>query len=90
MTAQDDAELLRQAIERTGGSDRKFAALILMRNERTVRRWLAGEGEGLSEEVRDACRTIVEEGFEGFLATMIAAGPAIDWKRLERLVARDL
>jgi hypothetical protein len=38
-----DADLLRTAIERSGLSARAFAVRVLIRDERTVRRWLAGD-----------------------------------------------
>lgn len=38
-----DAEKLRLVIERSGMSARAFATDILMRDERTIRRWLAGD-----------------------------------------------
>lgn len=38
-----NADLLRAAIEASGLSARRFATEILIRDERTVRRWLAGE-----------------------------------------------
>jgi hypothetical protein len=38
-----DPELLRAAIERSGLSARAFAVRVLIRDERTVRRWLAGD-----------------------------------------------
>ncbi len=38
-----DADLLRRAIEASGLSARRFATEILLRDERTVRRWLAGD-----------------------------------------------
>jgi hypothetical protein len=37
-----DAELLRAAIQASGLSARKFAVQVLIRDERTIRRWLAG------------------------------------------------
>lgn len=37
------SDLLREAIERSGLSARAFAREILLRDERTVRRWLAGD-----------------------------------------------
>jgi hypothetical protein len=37
------ADLLRKAIERSGLSARAFARDVLLRDERTVRRWLAGD-----------------------------------------------
>lgn len=39
----DDVELLSLAIDRSGLSARKFAELVLVRDERTIRRWLKGE-----------------------------------------------
>ena len=38
-----DAELLRSAIEASGLSARRFAREVLIRDERTIRRWLAGD-----------------------------------------------
>jgi Arc/MetJ family transcription regulator len=38
-----DADLLRAAIEASGLSARRFAVEVLIRDERTVRRWLAGD-----------------------------------------------
>jgi hypothetical protein len=38
-----DADKLRLVIERSGMSARAFAFDILLRDERTVRRWLAGD-----------------------------------------------
>lgn len=35
--------LLRNAIERSGLSARQYAKRVLLRDERTVRRWLAGD-----------------------------------------------
>ena len=35
-----DAELLRRAIEASGMSARRFATEVLVRDERTIRRWL--------------------------------------------------
>lgn len=37
-----DTELLEEAIQRSGLSARKYAELVLVRDERTVRRWLKG------------------------------------------------
>lgn len=39
----DDTELLRAGIEAAGLSARRFAVALLARDERTVRRWLAGD-----------------------------------------------
>lgn len=43
MKARDDADLLRQRIDESGLSARAFAAQVLLRDERTIRRWLAGD-----------------------------------------------
>ncbi|HXG69470.1 MAG TPA: hypothetical protein VNJ04_02535 [Gemmatimonadaceae bacterium] len=40
---RSDVELLRDAIQRSGLSARAFARGVLLRDERTVRRWLAGD-----------------------------------------------
>lgn len=40
---KEDIAILRTAIDRSGMSDRRFAAYVLVRNERTLRRWLAGD-----------------------------------------------
>lgn len=39
----DPVALLRSAIERSGLSARQYAETVLLRDERTVRRWLAGD-----------------------------------------------
>lgn len=44
-TKAERIALLREAIKRSGLSNRKFAEKVLVRDERTVRRWLAGDGE---------------------------------------------
>ena len=38
-----DSELVKVAVEASGLSVRRFATHILARDERTVRRWMAGE-----------------------------------------------
>jgi hypothetical protein len=38
-----DRELLEAAIDASGLSARRFAVDVLLRDERTVRRWLAGD-----------------------------------------------
>lgn len=38
-----DRELLAQVIERSGLSARQYAMTVLLRDERTIRRWLAGD-----------------------------------------------
>ena len=47
-----DTELLAQAIEASEMSARRFAVRVLIRDERTIRRWLAGESK-LPVPVRD-------------------------------------
>jgi hypothetical protein len=39
----NDLDLLRAAIKDSGLSARVFARTVLLRDERTVRRWLAGD-----------------------------------------------
>lgn len=39
----DPRALLRAAIDRSGLSHRRFAERIMVRDERTVRRWISGE-----------------------------------------------
>lgn len=43
MPDTDPVALLRSAIERSGLSARQYAVTVLLRDERTVRRWLAGK-----------------------------------------------
>lgn len=46
MTSRTRAEqiaLLREAIRRSGLSNRQFAERVMVRDERTVRRWLSGK-----------------------------------------------
>lgn len=38
-----DSELLSAAIKQSGLSARRFAREIMLRDERTIRRWLAGD-----------------------------------------------
>ncbi len=40
-----DSELVRDAIEASGLSARRFAERIMARDERTIRRWVAGDTE---------------------------------------------
>lgn len=42
-TITDSVELLRSAIQASGLSARKYAVKVLLRDERTIRRWLAGD-----------------------------------------------
>lgn len=47
-----DAEMLREIIERSGLSSRRFAREVMAgRDERTVRRWLAGDT--MPDQVRE-------------------------------------
>jgi hypothetical protein len=39
----DDIDLLKRAIAKSGLSARRFAVEILTRDERTIRRWLDGD-----------------------------------------------
>lgn len=41
-TKQEKIATLRAAIARSGLSDRRFATRVLIRDERTLRRWLDG------------------------------------------------
>lgn len=43
LTRAAQVALLRSAIERSGLSARRYATQVLTRDERTVRRWLAGD-----------------------------------------------
>lgn len=42
-TRAEQVARLRAAIKRSGLSNRQYAETVLMRDERTVRRWLAGK-----------------------------------------------
>ena len=42
-TDTEQISLLRAAVARSGLSDRRFAARVLVRDERSMRRWLSGE-----------------------------------------------
>ena len=42
-TQTEQLALLRDAISRSGLSARRYAAQVLLRDERTLRRWLAGK-----------------------------------------------
>lgn len=55
-----DPELLRAAIETAGLSARRFAVDVLDVDERTVRRWIAGDRE-LQATVRVLCAAIVDD-----------------------------
>lgn len=55
-----DAELLSKAIEASGLSVRRFADVVLVRNPRTVWRWLAGENP-LPEAVRTKCEQLIAD-----------------------------
>lgn len=59
-----DAELLSAAIKQSGLSVRQFSERVLIapglvKNQRTVWRWLAGENN-LPEKVRTICERILE------------------------------
>lgn len=56
---QHPDDVIRAAIQLSGLSARKFAALIMV-DERTVRRWLADEVE-IPGPVITLCRLIIEE-----------------------------
>lgn len=53
-----DKKLISLAIASTGLSVRKFAAKIVIRNPRTVWRWLAGEN-ALPVVVREKCEDLI-------------------------------
>ena len=53
-----DRELLLAAIQASGLSRRKFAERVLLRDERTVRRWLAGDAK-MPPIVREHLQVIV-------------------------------
>lgn len=55
---QNDIELLTAAIEASGLSARRFAMEVLGVDERSVRRWLAGDRE-LQATARVVCRAIL-------------------------------
>lgn len=55
-----DAALLTKAIEASGMSARRFAVRVLIRDERTVRRWLA-EKSPMPKPVRDFLTAYVED-----------------------------
>lgn len=57
----DGAELLTAAIEASGMSSRKFARDVIDVDERTVRRWKAGEYlDGFNSTPRILCAAIVK------------------------------
>lgn len=51
LKAMSDVDLLSRAITRSGMSPRSYAINVLVRDQRTVRRWLDGE-QPLPKEVR--------------------------------------
>jgi hypothetical protein len=55
-----DTQLLADAIEASGMSARRFAVRVLIRDERTVRRWLSGESP-LPKPVRDFLAKYLEK-----------------------------
>jgi hypothetical protein len=54
-----DADLLAKAIEASGLSARRFAVEVLYRDERTIRRWLAGDSP-VPEPVRNLLLSFVK------------------------------
>lgn len=54
-----DSELLRAVIEASGLSARRFAVQVLVRDERTVRRWLAGDSP-IPKAVREKCEAMLK------------------------------
>ena len=55
-----DSDLLRAAIDAAGLSARRFSVEVLDVDERTVRRWIAGDRE-LHATVRVLCAAIVDD-----------------------------
>lgn len=55
-----DAEILSAAIKKSGLSVRRFAREVLVRDPRTVWRWLAGDNP-LPRTVRELCERAIEE-----------------------------
>jgi hypothetical protein len=43
-TREEGAALLRKRIDESGLSHRRFARDVMIRDERTVRRWFSGDG----------------------------------------------
>lgn len=56
-----DVELLKAAIEASGMSAREFAVKVLVRDERTVRRWVNRDGE-IPKVVADFLREYMQKG----------------------------
>jgi len=56
-----DPELVQAAIKASGLSARKFAELVLLRDERTVRRWVAGKSP-IPKIVRENLLAMVAKG----------------------------
>ena len=56
----DNPDLLRSAIEASGLSARRFAVELLAVDERTVRRWLAGDRDMPGPAVQ-LCRLVVAD-----------------------------
>lgn len=50
---------LKRAIELSGLSDRRFAKEVLIRDERTIRRWIAGD-RAIPQAVRDKVTQLLE------------------------------
>lgn len=55
-----NTDLLRSAIDASGLSARRFAAEVLAVDERTVRRWMAGDRDMPGPAVQ-LCRVVVDD-----------------------------
>lgn len=53
-----DTELIQSCIKASGLSARRFAVQVLLRDERTIRRWLAGDSP-ISPIVREFLETFL-------------------------------
>lgn len=61
-TNAEQVALLRECIRRSGLSNRKFAELVMTRDERTVRRWLAGTQTIPAVALRRLAALLAEKG----------------------------
>ena len=59
-----DLDLLRQAMQASGLSSTQYALTVLVRDPRTVRRWLAGQSP-MPQSVRDFLKRWQEQGGGG-------------------------
>jgi hypothetical protein len=57
----NDPELLAAAIKASGLSARQYAERVLVRDERTIRRWLAGDSP-IPKVVREMLQAQVAKG----------------------------